>query len=123
MQQPQTVLQAPSSGVVPPVAPVDPVQLAKWAAETEITPGGGTAGKGGKWRVYLRRAQTTDEIEDFTSQVAAAGYSARITRLTDEGKPVYWVYVAGLTDRREARALADRLQAQFKLQAVSISAQ
>jgi hypothetical protein len=28
-----------------------------------------------------------------------------------------------LADRREARALADRLQAQFKLDAVSISAQ
>ncbi len=123
MHEPQTVLQAPSSGAVPPVAPVDPAQLAKWAAETEITPGGGAASKGGKWRVYLRRAQTTYEIEDFTAQVAAAGYSVRITRLTDEGKPVYWVYVAGLADRREARALADRLQAQFKLDAVSISAQ
>jgi hypothetical protein len=121
MKQPHTVLQAPSSGVLPPVAPVDPAQLAKWAAETEITPGGGAASKGGKWRVYLQRAPTTDEIEGFTAQVAAAGYSARITRLTDEGKPVYWVYVAGLADRREARALADRLQAQFKLSAVSIS--
>jgi hypothetical protein len=27
MHEPQTVLQAPSSGAVPPVAPVDPAQL------------------------------------------------------------------------------------------------
>jgi hypothetical protein len=48
MQQPQTVYQAPRSGAAPPIAPVDPAQLAKWAAETEITPGSGAARKGGK---------------------------------------------------------------------------
>ena len=123
MQQPQTVYQAPGSGAAPPVAPVDPAQFAKWAAETEIVVGSGAARKGGKWRVYLQRGETGDELADFSSRLAAAGYSSRITRLPEEGKAVYWVYIGGLPDRREASTLAERLRTQFQLTTVSIATQ
>ena len=123
MQQPQTVYQAPGSGAAPRVTRVDPAQLAKWVAETEIVVGSGAARKGGKWRVYLQRGETGDELADLSSRLAAAGYSGRIARLSEEGKAVYWVYIGGLPDRREATALADRLRAQFQLNTVSIATQ
>jgi len=68
-------------------------------------------------------ARNGDDLADFAAQLAAAGYAARIIQLSDEGKPAYWVYVGNLPDRAEARALADKLRAQFKLGRVSISTQ
>jgi hypothetical protein len=123
MQQPQTVYQALQAGASPPVSPVDPAQLGKWAAETEIAAGQGAARKGGKWRVFLMHARSGDDLAEFSAQLAAAGYAARIAQLSDEGKPAYWIYIGNLPDRTEARALADKLRAQFKLGTVSISTQ
>jgi cell division septation protein DedD len=105
------------------VSPVDPAQLGKWAAETEIAAGQGAARKGGKWRVFLMHARSGDDLAEFSAQLAAAGYAARIAQLSDEGKPAYWIYIGNLPDRTEARALADKLRAQFKLGTVSISTQ
>jgi hypothetical protein len=121
MAQPQTVYQAIHSGGAPQVAPVEPAQLAKWAAETEIPAGRGAARKGGKWRVYLQQSRTGDELAELSSHLAEAGYPSRIVRLSAQGKPAYWIYIGGLPDRSEARALADTLRAQFKLGTVSIS--
>jgi len=121
MQQPHTVYQALPSGGSAPVAAVDPDQLSKWAAETEIAPGGGAARKGGKWRVFLTHSRNGDDLAELASQVAAGGYSARITQVPDEGKPMYWIYIGNLPDRVEAKALAEKLRAQFRLGTVSIS--
>ena len=121
MQQPQTVYQAPQSGGSVPVTAVDPAQLSKWAAETEIAPGGGAARKGGKWRVFLMHSRNGDHLADLASQVTVGGYSAHITQVSDEGKPMYWIYVGSLPDRVEAKALAEKLRAQFRLGTVSIS--
>jgi hypothetical protein len=121
MDQPQTVYQALESGGAPQVAPVEPAQLAQWAAETEISAGNGAARKGGKWRVFLQQSRNGEDLADLTSRLAEAGYPARIARLTAEGKPMYWIYIGGLPDRSEARALADTLRSQFKLGTVSIS--
>jgi hypothetical protein len=123
MEQPQTVYQALKAGGSPPVSKVDTEQLSKWAAETEIAAGHGAARKGGKWRVFLMRARNGDDLADLAAQLAAAGYASRIIQLSDEGKPAYWIYVGNLPDRIEARALADKLRAQFKLGTVSISTQ
>ncbi len=121
MEQSQTVYQALASGGAPQVAHVEPAQLAKWAAETEIAAGSGATRKGGKWRVYLQQSRSGDELAELSSRLAEAGYPARIARLPAEGKPAYWIYIGGLPDRSEARALADTLRTQFKLGTVSIS--
>src|SRR5690349_10811144 len=123
MQQPQTVYQAPALGAAPPIARVDPAQLAQWAAETEIAPGNGATRKDGRWRVFLQSAANGDDLAELSSRLARAGYSARITKLVAEGKPVYWLYIGGLSGRTEARLLADRLRAEFHLSAVSIAIQ
>jgi hypothetical protein len=62
-----------------------------------------------------------DGLADLASQVAAGGYSPRISQVSDEGKPMYWIYIGNLPDRVEARALAEKLRAQFRLGTVSIS--
>jgi hypothetical protein len=121
MEQPQTVYQALESGGAPQVAPVEPAQLAKWAAETEISTGSGAARKGGQWRVFLQQSRSGDDLADLSSRMAEAGYPARVARLAAEGKPVYWLYIGGLPDRTEARGLAATLRSQFKLGTVSIS--
>jgi cell division septation protein DedD len=123
MQQPQTVYQAPVSSAPAAVTPVDPAQLAAWAAETEITPGAGAASKNGRWSVFLGSAPHGDDLAELFSRVAEAGYPARITKLLAEGKPVYWLYLGSLPDRAEAHVLAERLKLEFQLPSVSIAIQ
>jgi hypothetical protein len=120
MSEPKTVYQAPHGAGALPVIPVDADQLRKWAAETEIEPGRGAARDGGRWHVYLFRSAERGRAEVALTQVRAAGYPARVSRVREDGASVWWVDIGGLPDRHEAGVLADKLRHEFAIHDISI---
>jgi hypothetical protein len=123
MQDAKTVYQAPKAAPPGPVVPVDPQQLARWAAETEIQPGGGAVRKGGKWRVSVAREDDRSEAQAVVERLWEGGYPAQVSTLPEDGRMRYWVHIDELPDRIEARALADRLRGQMGITQTSISLQ
>ena len=121
MQDAKTVYQAPKATAPGPVVPVDPNQLGRWAAETEIEKGAGAARKGGKWKVYVARAASRSEGEAAVERLWTGGYAAQVSTVSEDGKTVYWVHIDDLPDRTEARALATRLKGQMGITQTSIS--
>lgn len=121
MQDAQTVLQAPRQTEPLPPAPVDPAQLAKWAAETEIEAGAGSAHKGGRWKVYLSHSPTRTEAEATSARLHEAGYATQLITQRDSGNTVFWVYLDALPSRSEARALAHRLRGQMGITETSVT--
>jgi cell division septation protein DedD len=121
MQDAQTVLHALKQTEPLPPAPVDPAQLAKWAAETEIEAGTGSAQKGGRWKVYLFHSPTRKEAEAISARLREAGYAAQLIPQRDSGNTVFWVYLEALPNRSEARALAHRLRGQMGITETSVT--
>ncbi len=123
MQDPKTVFQAPKAARAQPVAPVDPNQLGRWAAETEIEKGAGAARKGGKWKVYVMRASGPGKAQAAVERLWEGGYPAQVSTVPEGGRTVYWVHIDDLPDRAEARALATRLKGKLGITQTSISLQ
>ena len=110
MDQPLSFYIAPRNAPALPIAPVPPEQLARWAMETEIQPGTGSARRNGRWRVELAQAQSQAEALALYDRLREAGYPARILPLGAEGGLVYSVRIASLASEAEAAALAARLR-------------
>lgn len=97
-------------GQTRPIGFVDPVQLGKWARETEIEDGHGAARSGGKWRVTLARAQTQGAALEVYDRVRDAGYAAEIHPVKAGEERAYLVRISRLPTKADAEALADRLR-------------
>jgi hypothetical protein len=111
MADPLSFFVAPRAVKPLPVAPVDPRQLALWAAETEIEPGSGAARRGG--RIHVDAAVATDQASAHAAyhKLRAAGYPA-IMRSAKAGNRVeYRVLVQNFPTRRDAAAAAAKLKA------------
>jgi len=121
MDQPKTVYEAPRAAAALPIVPVDPNQLARWAAETEIAAGGGASRSGGRWRVYVAQASSQAEAQAAADRLTEAGYAAQVSRIAEGRSHSYWVHLDGLPSRVEAQALADRLRGQLGITSTSIS--
>ncbi|GAB4122709.1 MAG: hypothetical protein Fur0040_03570 [Sideroxydans sp.] len=111
MDQPRSFYRMPRDGTPPPVAPVDPEQLNKWAAETELS--APAAQRGGKWKVTL--LTTTDQTSALAAydQWREAGYDVRIFPTVREGGHDYQLRLIGLPDRTSAERLAAQLRGQM----------
>ena len=90
--------------------PVPAEQLRTWAAETDMAPGGGSARRGGRWRVELARAGSQDEALALYDRLREAGYPAEIRPVTREGGYDYVVGIRHLSAEADAAALAARLR-------------
>ena len=110
MDQALSFYIAPRNAPALPIAPVPPEQLARWATETDIQPGTGSARRNGRWRVELAQAQSQAEALALYDRLREAGYPARILPLGAEGGLVYSVRIASLASEAEASALAARLK-------------
>jgi SPOR domain/FecR protein len=106
MDRPLTFYVAPKGAPALPVAPVDPKQLRKWKAETDIAPGAGAARRGGKWSVITASVATQAEASKLAEALRAAGYAAQIRLQTRQKKSVYEVYLGQLASKADAEALA-----------------
>lgn len=121
MDQARTVYQAPRNAPALPIEPISAEQLGLFAAETEIAPGQGALGKGGRWRVYAARATTQSEALAVYDRVRAAGFPAIIDPVLADGKTVYRVRISGLLSEMDGTVVAVKLKAELGLENVSVS--
>ena len=110
MDQPLSFYIAPRNAPALPVQPVPAEQLRTWAAETDMAPGGGSARRGGRWRVELARAGSQDEALALYDRLREAGYPAEIRPVAREGGYDYVVGIRHLSAEADAAALAARLR-------------
>ena len=110
MDQPLSFYIAPRNAPALAVQPVPPEQLERWATETEIQPGTGSARHNGRWRVELAQASSQLEALALYDRLRAAGYPARILPLRADGAWAYTVFISSLASEAEAAALAARLK-------------
>ncbi|MGE0862069.1 MAG: FecR domain-containing protein [Gammaproteobacteria bacterium] len=101
LSQPNSLYMAPRGAPALPVAPVDPADLARWAAETEPAPGAGRRADDGRYRLVwsLREADAARGLRDA---LAAAGLASE---LTSHGSG-WRVTVRGLLEESDAQTLA-----------------
>lgn len=121
LDQPKSLYQALRNAGVLPVEQIADEALAAYAAETEIAPGQGAAGKGGKWRVYAARVRTQDEALAVYDRLREAGYPAAIHPTQKEGATVYQVRIGGLLSEADGVSVAIRLKSELGLTDVSVS--
>jgi hypothetical protein len=121
LDQPKSLYQALRNAGVLPVEPISDEALAAYAAETEIAPGQGAAGKGGKWRVYAARVRSQDEALAVYDRLREAGYPATIQPSHKEGATVYQVRIGGLLSEADGVAVAIKLKSELGLTDVSVS--
>jgi hypothetical protein len=113
MDQPLSFYVAPRGQPPQPVQPVNPDQLKKWAAETEVEEGRGAARRGGKWKVVLASSESQNEALGVYESVREAGYAAEVEPLRVQGRRVYDVRIGSLPSQVEAKALADALAGKY----------
>jgi len=112
MAEPLSFFIAPRKDKPLPVAPVDPKQLAQWAAETDIAPAGGGARRGGRFYVDARVTSDPRSALEAWDRLRAAGYPAVIRPVKGEsGDYEYRVRIANLPSRQDAAATAEKLRA------------
>ena len=108
MDQPLSFYKMPKDAAPLPVAPVDPEQLKKWAAETEIAqPASQT---GGVWKVDLLTLPNQSSALAAYDQWRAAGYDVRMLPVANEGNWAYTLRIVQLPSRAEAQKLAEQLK-------------
>jgi hypothetical protein len=121
MDQPRTIYQAPAGLPSLPIDAITAEQLGLYAAETEIAQGQGALGKGGRWRVYAARAATQSEALAVYDRLRGAGYPAAISPVTEQGRTVYRVRIAGLLSEADGAAVAVKLKVELGLAEVTVS--
>ena len=123
MQEPRTVFLAPRDAPPPPIQQIANDVLAKFAAETEMEPGKGAAGRGGRWRIYAARTKSQDEALAIYDKLRDAGYPATINPKQADGGTLYQVRITGLLSETDGTTMAVRLKAELGLEHVAVSLQ
>ncbi|CAD7837869.1 MAG: sporulation-like protein [Olavius algarvensis Delta 4 endosymbiont] len=110
LDEPLTFYEAPKNKAALPVAKVDPEQLKKWAAETELTPGQGILSSDGRWVVSLASVRNLTAITDRLHVLNKDGYPAEIETVNLDGETWHRLVIKGVSSKREATSLIERMQ-------------
>jgi hypothetical protein len=122
LSKPKSLYQALANAGVLPVETASDQTLTTFAAETEIAPGQGAAGKDGRWRVYAARTVVQADAQAVYERLLDAGYAAAIQPVQKDGGTLYQVRIPGLLSEADGVALVIRLRSELGLQDVSVSA-
>lgn len=121
LDQPLSFFVAPKGQPANPVAAVDPAQLAIWARQTDIQPGGGAALPNGRWSLRLGRFAGEAEALSLVDRARNAGYPVRIKLVPGESDTWYYeVRLPGFPNREEANAAARSLKAAAEIEATPV---
>lgn len=110
MNEPLTFYVAPRGQPPGGIEKAEAEQVKKWAAETDIAPGGGAIRRGGKWKLLLGRAPAAQEALALYDRLRQAGYAASIRPREADAALSYDVLLGGFASRSEAAALAERIR-------------
>lgn len=113
---------APKGAAPNPVGKVDPEQILKWAAQTEVQAGSGYVRRGGQWKVELAVVESEIDALALYDRARAAGYAVSIKpRKAAGGGYRYALRVSQLASSSEAAVLAERLKLTFGLTAPAVT--
>ncbi|MDX1431420.1 MAG: FecR domain-containing protein [Gammaproteobacteria bacterium] len=115
LSDPLTFYIAPKDAPPLPVGPVDPEQLARWAAETDVEDGAPVLSADGEWTVYLQSLATVATAERARDALIAQGYPARVIEARVHGEVRHRVAVTGLASFAAARAFTERAASELGL--------
>ena len=108
LDQPLDFYVAPRDGSAPTKAKVDPQQLARWGAETELGTAGGATRRGGRFRVEVSAsADQQAALSDYDS-ARRAGFPAVIQPVKGAG---YRVRILSVPSEKDAQAIVAKLNA------------
>ncbi|MGQ0656706.1 MAG: SPOR domain-containing protein [Chromatiales bacterium] len=96
---------------------VDPEDLRRWAAETELQDGGGAVSGDGLWRVHLASFRSPDAAARLLDEIRAAGYAAYAESVRVGGRTWTRLTLGGFVTRADAEAAKRQLKAYFALPA------
>jgi hypothetical protein len=113
MDTPLTIFSAPRQAASEPVRPVDRNDLGRWAAETELEPGGGIVSPEGRWAVVLLATGDDARAQALAARLQQAGYAADV--VAGESVEMREVTVSGLRTGRDAERLRQRIAREFSL--------
>jgi hypothetical protein len=119
MDQPLSVYKMPKDAAPLPVASVDPEQLKKWAAETEIAQPASQIG--GVWKVDLLTLPNQSSALAAYDQWRAAGYDVHLLPVANQDGWAYKLRIVQLTSRAEAQKLAEQLKGTLGAENPSVS--
>lgn len=101
----------PKGAAPNPVGRVDPEQILKWSAQTEVQAGSGYVRRGGQWKVELTVVEDKTDALALYDRARAAGYAVSIKPLRAQGGGYrYALRVAQLASPAEAAVLAEKLK-------------
>jgi len=108
----------PKGGAPDPVGRVDPEQIRKWSAQTEVQAGSGYVRRGGQWKVELAVVEGKTDALALYDRARAAGYAVAIKPLRAQGGGYrYSLRVNQLASQAEADVLAEKLKTSLGLTA------
>lgn len=108
LSEPLTFYVAPKDAAPLPVGPVEPEQLARWAAQTDIEAHAPVLGVDGEWTVYLQSLAGAAAAERARDALVEKGYPARVIEAMVHGTLRYRVAISGLASFAASRALTER---------------
>ena len=109
LDEPLSLFMAPRGQPADPVRPVDPDDLARWAAETEPREGEGVQSIDGRVDLHLASYSESAGARRLVAKLASAGYGAVTADVTVGGRDYTRVTIPGFTDATDARAALSAL--------------
>jgi hypothetical protein len=114
----------PKGAAPNPVGRVDPEQVSKWSAQTEVQAGSGYVRRGGQWKVELAVVEGKTDALALYDRARAAGYAVGIKPQRAEGGGYrYSLRVTQLASQAEAAVLAEKLKLTLGLTAPVVTRQ
>ncbi len=115
LDEPLSLFMAPRGQPVEPIGPVDGDDLAVWAQETEPQPEAGVVS--GEGLFVLNLASFSDEAAaaGLTERLAAAGYAAKVERVTVNDQDWWRVVLSGYDSVADAAHVSEALRDSFGL--------
>jgi hypothetical protein len=109
MDQPMHYMMMPKTGSMQMNVPVTQVNLADWAAQTDVHTGAGVLTIDGQWVVALVSSIDDRETARWMDKFAIAGYPTEDTPVTIKGRTWHRLIIRQVASYKDARALAQRL--------------
>jgi hypothetical protein len=111
MSDPGTLYRAPRGRAAEPLSAVDPNDLARFAQETELRPGGATLAAEGRFRLVLASFLEPASAEELAARLGEAGYPAATEPVTVRGRSFRRVQIEGLATAADAGRMLEQLAA------------
>lgn len=115
MTQPLSWYRVPENKPAQLLPQIPQDKLARWAAETELLPGGGVVSRDGHWLVNLIALRDKKVFLKMRLKLAHQGIMTSVNALRLQGKQWYRLGVKGFATRADAEIFAQGIEGRYGL--------